>query len=164
MPLSTPVVPAALIVPPASVNTATAAAWPAVNRAVYTRFQLGVATVARYLLWEVGTASGNVQLGVVRLSGAGRTSYARVMNSGVIACPSTGAQRTDLGATLLAAGDYALFLWADNTTVTTRYVTNAAFTSLKVCGLENSLTTGVGASGTITYTQGHVTAVLEGDV
>ena len=164
MPLSVPVAGPTVVASPLVALTATAAAWPAANRAVFNRFALVVPTVLRYINWEVGTSSGNVQLGVVRLSGAGRTSYSRVMNTGVIACPGSGAQRTDLGATTLAAGDYAAFLWADNTTMTTRYVTNAATAGLKLCGLENSLTSGVGASGTITFNQGHVTLVLEGDV
>jgi hypothetical protein len=69
----------------------------------------------------VGVSSGNIQIGVVSLapSGSGGTINAtRIIDSGIVACPAALEVRYDLGATVLPPGDYALFFWADNTTVT----------------------------------------------
>lgn len=150
------------LVAPLNTTGASNAVWPAANRALFMRLPvLTVATTFRYINWIVGTASGNVQVGVVSLSGANRTSFTRVMNSGVIACPTAGNIRTDLGATSLPAGEYAAFLWADNTTFQTRNTTGGA---LRYGGILSSLASGVQSSGTLSWDTVVVNMSLEGDV
>lgn len=163
MPLYPPVAPAALVAP--TYNTAVAAAvWPAINRAIFMRFPLYVPNPLRYALWVVGVQSGNVQLGVVQLSGTDRTNYTRVMNTGIIACPAAGNIRTDLGTTVLPAGDYAMFMWADNVTFQARYSTASGHQALRQMGSASSLATGVLGTGTLTWDVGLVNMSLEGDV
>lgn len=154
----------ALVLPPSAILAAGAAVWPAANRAMFARFQLPTATPLRHLNWVCGTSSGNIQVGVVALSGANRTSYTRVMDSGVIACPTAGDIRTDLGVTTLPAGDYAVFLWADNVTFQARFATNPMLTALRIVGVVSSLTTGVPASGVLAWASQTPSISLEGDV
>jgi hypothetical protein len=141
-----------------------AAVWPAVNRAVFARFALPTGGVYRYLKWRCDVQSGNVQVGVVALSGTDHTSYTRAMNSGVIACPAAGDIRTDLGATYLPAGDYAMFLWADNVTFQGRTASNSNLATLRSGAIASSLATGVGTSGTFAWDNQFVNLALEGDV
>jgi len=150
------------VVAPLYTAAVSAAAWPQADRAVFMRFPLLVTTPLRYANWVVGTQSGNVQVGVVALSGANRTSFTRVMSSGVIACPTAADIRTDLGLTTLPAGDYAMFIWADNTTVQTRYSTASSLPALRQCGVA-TISGGVGTSGTLTWSNGLVNIALEGD-
>lgn len=142
-----------------------AAVWPAANRAVFQRFYLPVATTLRYADWTCGVQSGNIQVGAVRLSGTDRTTYTRVMSSGVIACPAAGSVRTDLGATSLDAGDYAMFIWADNTTFQTRYSTASSLTAMRTSAIASSLASGVGTSAaTLAWDNVVLNMSLEGDV
>jgi hypothetical protein len=138
-----------------------AAAWPAVGRAILMRCYLPTSGVYRYLNWTCAVQSGNVQLGVVALSGANATTYTRVMDSGVIACPAAGDIRTDLGATRLAAGDYALYLQADNVTFQARYASSTAFSAMRIAGLVAGT---IGTTGTLTWSTGFVPLALEGDI
>lgn len=156
-----------LIVPPAAAGTPPGAtAWPSANRALFTRFQLEVPVPVRYINWSVGVSSGNVQLGVVQFSGTGHTTYTRVMNTGIIACPTAGDIHTDLGATTLPGGDYAAFLWIDNVTATARWTSTAAIGFTRLGIAVSSLGTGVPASGTISWTGGTQvpSLTLEADV
>lgn len=154
-----------LLVPPTTVLAAPgAAAWPQANRAIFARVSVPVAKVYRYLLWQVDTASGNVQVGVVRLSGADRLTTERVMNSGVIACPTAGAVRSDLGATELTPGEYALFLWADNITFQTRFQNVSTLTALRLAGTMNSQASGVQASSTLAWSTEAPSLALEANV
>lgn len=154
--------PPALVLPYAAHLTPTALAWGAVDRAVFDRFQLAEPTTLRYLNWKADVASGNVQVGVVRLSGVGHADFTKVMDSGVIACPAAADLRTDLGATLLLPGDYALFVWADNTTVQTRWTAAAALAPLRTVGVLTA-SGGVPATGTFAWSNNYVCASLEGD-
>jgi hypothetical protein len=163
MTLFSPTSPATLVVPLVPAGPA-AAVWPSANRAVFQRVRIPTASTYRYINWVVGVQSGNVQVGLVSLSGTDRATYTREMNSGVIACPAAGNIRTDLGATPLAGGDYALFMWADNATFQTRYGTASAWTGLRVGGIASSLGTGVGTSGTLQWDNPQITISLEGDV
>jgi hypothetical protein len=131
---------------------------------VFSRLYVPVATQIRYLNWVVGVASGNVQVGVVRLAGTGHADFTRVAATAVIACPTAGDIRTDLGVQGLSPGDYAVFIWADNTTFQTRLGNNAGNTALRLGGLQNSYTTGVPTSGSFSWGQSYVSATLEADV
>lgn len=101
------------------------AAWPAAEKAMFTRFTLAVARSYRYFGLKVGAAYGNLQVGVVKVNGL---SFTGVTSSGVIAA-TAGDLRIDLGPTKLPAGDYALFVWVDNTVLTTRYASNSIVSS-----------------------------------
>lgn len=154
-----------LILPPAAtVSSPSALAWTAANRAVFDRFYVSRPTTVRYLNWRVDVASGNVQVGVVRLGGAGMADFTRVAHSGVIACPAAADIRTDLGATVLTPGEYALFQWADNVTMQTRWFSGTALATLRTCGILSSAASGVPATGTLTWSNIFVCASLEGDV
>lgn len=150
-----------LIVPPVSVGFA-AAVWT-VNAARFMRFQLSAAGTFRYINWTCAVQSGNVQVGVVALSGAGHTTYTPVVSTGVIACPAAADIRSDVGATLLQPGDYALYFWADNATVQVPK-SGSAIASLKGTANALSLTSGVITSGTLTYSTTAVALSLEADV
>lgn len=107
------------VTPPASLGgLATPAAWFATNYAIGHRFTLETKAQLRYINTRIGTPSGNIQAGVVRLYGAGLVFYHRVMNTGIIAAPAAGRVSLDCGLTTLEPGEYGVFLWADNTTVT----------------------------------------------
>jgi hypothetical protein len=164
MPLTVPRVPPALVAP--SYNQAVGAAvWPAINTANFVRFSLLVAGVYRYYNWSVGVQSGNVQVGVVALSGANQLSYTRVMNSGVIACPAAATIRTDLGATLLPAGDYAMFMHADNVTFQTRTGSSSSLPIMRLGAAVPSLVGGVPSSGSLgSWGSAFMNVALEGDV
>lgn len=153
-----------LIVPPAACFLASAAVWGAAQRAVFDRFDVATPTTLRYMGWRVEAASGNVQVGVVKLSGTGLLNYNKVMDSGVIACPTAGDIRTDLGATVLLPGTYAAFLWADNTTFSTRWSGQTALSCMRTVGLVASLASGVPSSGTLAWNSFYFNCSLEGDV
>lgn len=128
------------------------AAWPAANMAVFQRVWIPAGTY-RYLRFKIGVQNGNIQVGVVKLSGAQHQDYTRVMSSGIIACPAAGNIRQDLGATALTEGDYAIFAWADGTTVTMPTVTASAFSAAALGAEVTSLATGVLATGSFTWGQ-----------
>lgn len=111
----------AILQPIMSSTTFAPAVWsaPGANAALIMRCPTLLGSRSyRYFLTKVGVQSGNIQYGVLALSGTDLLTFTRVMDSGIIACPAPGNLRGDLGATTLGPGEYALFLWADNTTVT----------------------------------------------
>lgn len=163
-PIASAVAAPTLIVPSGAVFNPAAAVWPAANRAIFLRFTVPTATTMRYLNWVCSVASGNVQVGVVLLSGAQRTTYTRVMDSGVIVAPVAGVIRSDLGVTSLAPGEYATFMWADNVVFQTRYGGSSGLGGMRFMGEANSLATGVPASGTMAFGGGYCNLTLEGDV
>lgn len=137
--------------PLATLATLSATAWPTANLAVFQRIALPDSRAYRYVTLRLDTSSGNYQLAVVRLSGSGLTSYDRVMNTGVVAAPTAGDLRVDLGASLLTAGDYAIAVWSDNTTLQTRYATNSGVSSMKLSAETSGLSSGIPSSGTVAW-------------
>lgn len=110
-----------LIIPPGSVIAASAlATWYVPNAATYLRFHNPFRQTFRWINIYIGAISGNMQVGVSAISRTGTTvNSTKVMDSTVIAMSSLTANanaRIDCGATILAPGDYAMFLWCDNTT------------------------------------------------
>lgn len=150
-----------LIVPPAYLSSASAAAWPAVNRALLMRFELARPMIARYINWRVDTQGGNVQVGVSALSGPNYATQTRLMDSGIIACPAAGDIHTDLGATLLLPGAYCAFLWADNITFQTRYGTSSGLPALRVAGNTTPGATGIPTSGAFAWGNQYVNMTVE---
>lgn len=155
--------PPTAILPPLCSNLPGATAWGAVNRAVFDRFYVPRPTPIRYLNWKVEVASGNVQVGIVRLSGTDMKDFTRVAHSGVIACPAAAVIRTDLGVTVLTPGDYAAFIWADNTTFSTRWTSGLGLPALRQAGAL-VVSGGVAATGTFAWDAHYVSCSLEGDV
>jgi hypothetical protein len=138
-----------LMVPPASgLQAATSVAWFVATHAIFHRFYLPVRSSFRYVDFPVGTSSGNVQGGVVALSGANALDFTRVMNSGVVACPATGLARLDCGVTTLPPGDYAVFMWCDNTTATFPHVNASGIAGVRWC-TNFPFASGVTASGNL---------------
>jgi len=157
----------AVITPPLAVLTPpSAAAWPAANLAILQRFSVPEARVYRYVNMVIDAASGNFQVAVVRLGGAGQTSYTRVMDSGVIAMPAAGNKHIDLGATLLLPGEYALAVWCDNTTATLRGAANGAVAATRLAAEITGATSGVPSSGTLAWSSSRFVygATLEADI
>lgn len=151
------------VITPYPVSNAITNAWLAANEAVFVRFSLSTPGTYRYIGWVVGTASGNVQVGVVSLSGSLLTTWTHVASTGVIACPSAAIIRSDIGVQTLAAGEYALFLWADN--ITFKTASSAANTThLRLTGKTTGLATGVTGSGTLAWAGDTVTLALEADI
>lgn len=122
-----------VVIPPASTLTrAAAATWFTANYALGNRFQLKDLTESRFVNFEIGVSSGNIEVGVVKFFGNDITSSTNrliadtIATSGVIACPTAGNARVDLGKFYLGPGEYALYLWCDNTTATFYHLDNAA--------------------------------------
>lgn len=142
-PSSTPYI----IAPPGGLVTAdqSVATWPATNRGQYHRFHLSEGGVYRYASFRCSVAGGNVQSAVVRMDG---TYFTRVMSSAVT--PSVaGHMALDMGSTFLPPGEYALVLWADNTTFQTTQITSEMLRSTRLCG-ELVSSGGIPASGMLT--------------
>lgn len=155
-----------LLAPTAFSPTQTTNTWPGQYFTYWTRFSLPIARSYRYFCIRVGVQSGNVQFAVVRLSGAGLLSYTRVMNSGIIACPAAGSVRRDLGATALTAGEYAMVIWADNTTVTVPHGVAAPLPATRALFGDILTSAGIPASGSVSAWDGDriLGCVLEADV
>lgn len=136
-----------IITPPGALFAATAvSAWYAANFATFMRFTVPKRKAYRWAVFNIGTASGNIQCGVSSLARSGTViNSTRVMSSGVIACPTAGDARVDLTATTLAPGDYALFLWADNTAVTVMHGLATGLASSRLLFAQNVGAGGVGA-------------------
>ena len=143
-----------LIASPASLfAVSSASVWPNSNNAIFQRFSLTMPATFRYLNLSIGTASGNLQAGVVKLSGAKHVNFDRVMDTGIVASVTTGSLSLDCGATLLGSGDYAMFLWANNALLTARILNNSNLASTHlVC--ERTFASGVPLNGSLTAWDG----------
>lgn len=139
--------PAGVLINSYIINTAPTA-WPGVNMAIFNRVYVPLTASYRYFLVKEGVQSGNIQAGLVRLSGANRLTFTRVMNTGVIAAPVAGDLQLDCGTTEVENGDYAFFVWADNTTVTLPHVATATVSASRISAAQ-TIVGGVPASGTI---------------
>lgn len=107
-------------VDPGIVRSTDALALPGSNQAVYARVR-DAGPISKVGL-EVGTASGNISVGVYRNTGKGRNAKpgARLATTGAIACPAAGYQEVTLDkAVWVYAGDW-LAISADNATATFR--------------------------------------------
>lgn len=136
----------------------------AANRAHFSRFQLATPGTFRYINWTCAVQSGNIQAGVVALSGTGRTTYSvPIVSTGIIACPAAGDIRSDLDAFALPAGDYALFLWVSDGTVSVSRST-ASPASMRVSAIKTLTASGVIASDVFTFSATAVALSLEADV
>lgn len=140
-----------LVIPPMSnfLNNATTA-WFIAHGCIFHRFDLPVGGNYRYILCKIGTSSGNIQVGVVKLSGSSLLDYERVAHSGIIASPGTGQRRIDLGEFHLDAGPHALFFYCDNTTLTIGQAVIANGDQFRAAQAQNLDAAGVPASGTLT--------------
>lgn len=144
---------ATFVAPVPSAVEKSASSWYAANYATFSRFQLVGPAMLRYININIGAASGNVQMGIVSLASSGSADtmlFARVAHTGVIACPTPtgGVVRQDLGsAVTLGAGDYALFFWADNTSVTVAHGASSASRASRM-SFTYTNAAGVPASGT----------------
>lgn len=141
------VAPAVVVPPSSTLAPVGAVAWPAVNYSHFSRFTLPGARTYRYFNIGVDSATGNIQVGVVKLAGTGLRSFTRVATSGVIPA-SNGSLHIDMGTFNLEPGDYALFAWADNTTIRMKLGGHSAATDSRLTGAQG-YSGGVPASGTI---------------
>lgn len=138
-----------LLVPPGALLAASAAgAWYTANAATFLRFSVPIKKAYRYINLYVGTASGNIQAGIVSMAPSSATAMnaTKIADTGVIACPASGNTQLDLGSKTLAPGDYALFLWCDNTTATFLHGLATGLTASRMLFTATGLTSGVGAS------------------
>lgn len=137
-----------LIVPPGAVATdLSTVTWFQAQRALGALVHIPAGTY-RYGRFRVGTSSGNIQFTVNKVTDRTATTVdlERSMDSGVIACPSAGSVRLDLGATALEAGFYAIALYVDNNTATIAH--SSSFSAgLHALGLYIDSVTGLGTSG-----------------
>jgi hypothetical protein len=101
--------------------------WQAADRAFFSYFRItSPVTVTQWHGRLDNSATGNVEVGVVRLDsaqllanlGAGvNIDYEVVARSGIITTPNSGSATITLPSTVLTAGDYAIFCWSDTTLV-----------------------------------------------
>lgn len=165
-----------LMVPPgASLTNSTAAAWYAANSLTALRFHLSHTKTYRYVNLRVGVSSGNIMVGVASVQpfDASTVTLTPVVTSGVIPCPAINDQRIDLGHFTLPPGDYALFLWCDNTTAQFLHGASAGMTASRMifsaAGLASGLTGAVIVGPTtrwvsgLTLESGQFSTVLLGD-
>jgi hypothetical protein len=139
----------AIIAPPACLfTTAGAAAWPNANNGIFHRFSVPAQRSYRYINVGITTASGNFEAAVVRLSGAGHLSFTKIAGTGLLAA-TAGDQRLDLTAFDLTAGDYALVMWADNTTIQMRVLTNSGVATSRLTSEHGPMSTGIPTTGTL---------------
>lgn len=165
------VIPPQLIVPPASnFSTIADTAWFTQYAAYYARFQLSVKTIMRHVLCRIASSSGNIQVGVVGLSGASDLDFTRLGHSGIIAAGATGARRIDIGATVLDPAlyrEFAVFFWADNTAITVPCAASSAGLTIRACTQVTHDAAGVPANGNLAaWTANRLFAglALEGDI
>lgn len=125
----------------------TVLAWPAANRAQFHRFHLSEGGVYRFTNVRVETPGGNVQAAVVRMDSL---NFTRVAVSAQTSAGAAGPLSLDMSATYLAAGEYALVLWADSATLTVAQTSGELLRSTRWCAELSGLTTGIPASGAIT--------------
>jgi hypothetical protein len=143
----------------ATVTTIAASAWPAAGQAIFQRISVPQTGSFRYLNMQIDTQSGNFQVGICKLSGSGLTTFTRLMTNGVTATPASALSglRVDLGAQKLRAGEYAVFVWFDNTTAQTRYASNSMVPATRCSATITGLTSrtvadAVTTSGSATVT------------
>jgi len=158
-----------LIVPSASsVAVAAVVVWFGANQTIMNRFQVPGGGIFRYVNLYVGASSGNIQVGVVKLGtvvAATQQYAAPIMTSGVIACPAANAVvRIDCGATWLPPGDYAVFLWCDNTTASFLHAIPLGVSARRDT-LSQSLSGGLTVASTASYSSRLVSGLtLEADI
>lgn len=92
--------------------TSSAGAWSSANLAIYCPVLVERRVTIYQMLVDIGTSSGNLDLGVYDEAGN------RLVSLGSTASPGTGAQAFNIADTVLDAGLYYLALSADNTTIT----------------------------------------------
>lgn len=100
------------------------------GRIFYLRNLGGAATVTAITL-QVGTQSGNIDVGIYANTGTGAAARpgARKASSGVIACPASGVQPVTIASTFIAAGDWFGF-YIDNVTATFQSASSSNSTNL----------------------------------
>lgn len=108
-------------------GSGTATAWPTASASIYTRSIMGSQNATNYNI-VVGTASGNIDIGIYASTGSGSSaapSGAPVVHKGSTACPASGSAVVSLGTqTLLVQGTNWGALAVDNTTATFDRVTS----------------------------------------
>lgn len=96
-----------------NINTSTPVAWPVANRAIYVPFLVFQPLTAVKMFTGVGTASGNLDVGIYD------SQQNRLVSSGSTAVVGTNAiQIVDIADTLLSPGLFYFALALDNTTAT----------------------------------------------
>jgi hypothetical protein len=89
-------------------GSTTGTTWPAANRAIYVPFELNQAQTLANVIIQVGTSSGNLDVGIYRLD------QSKVVSKGSTPMGGTGVQTIPLSQAL-AAGFYILGINVDNT-------------------------------------------------
>lgn len=154
-----------LIIPLAAVTLGSPAVYPLTTFGIFSRFTVPVATAYRYVRSKIGVSSGNYQACVAAITETGGASlgsaftFSRVMNSGVVACPSSGDFVIDLGSTVLSAGEYILWQWLSDTTAT---IPNGnSLQSWRLLGGSAQVVGGLAGSGSMSWGDRACGAVLE---
>ena len=106
-----------IIVPPLSALAVADVVWWQANALTANRFFIEKTVQLRYFCIYIDVASGNIEVGVARAEGANHLYLRPLKTTGVIACPTAGLKRIDLGKFTLTPGDYWMYFWADNTVV-----------------------------------------------
>lgn len=153
----------AQIVPSVTLLNPSQTVWPTQYRAMYTRFSIDRAMQVRYVNWRLDISSGNIQVGIVKLSGTNLQTVTKVATTGTIAAPTAGDIRTDLGLLNLPAGDYAAFLWVDNTTLACRQAAASGLTALRLSGSTTLTSGGVIDGGTFGWGTQYWACTIEGE-
>lgn len=163
---SADVVPPHILTPPFSAYAPglTTSIWYAVNRALGMRFHVDVPTPVKQTVLDIGVSSGIVQSCIGKLDATGLT-FARVANSGLIACPAASQQAVIpyTAIALLQPGEYIVTFWADNIVVTVDHILSTKLTATRLgLGDTGANAAGVQASDTWTYAGRGIALAVEG--
>lgn len=117
-----------VIIPPhnGALVAASETTWFVANYGIGTRFDVDRARWVKGVTLPCGVSSGNIELSIFKVfhtaaSTNNELACVKVATSGVVACPSPSSSRIYVpfnAVAKLAAGQYALVLWCDNTTAT----------------------------------------------
>jgi hypothetical protein len=154
----------AFICPPISLIPAVTNSMPGTNTWIGSRFAVAYDTLIRYVLFEVMTSAGDLELGIYRLFGTQRSKATLVYRSDRFACPAAGQVRKDIGRQLLSPGDYIIYLWASNPSAKFQIevVRSAYINKLSAAAIEiNTMATYMGSVPWTSYAIGGLT--MEGD-
>lgn len=107
-----------------------AAVWPAANRAIYIPFRVETTVTAYQMAVEVGTQSGNLDIGIYDELGN------RLVSSGSTAVAAAGIQAVNITDTVLTPGIYFMALCVDNITAAFTRSSGSAALLLEVQGVQ----------------------------
>lgn len=111
--------------------TSGSAIWPAANRAIYVAFSVDQTVTAYQMGFEVGTQSGNYDIGIYDVNSV------LLVSTGSTAVPVAGMASADITDTVLTPGNYFMALCIDNVTAAVQRHNSGSVGALSVMGVQD---------------------------